>query len=130
MEESLNNFMVESAKRHDENSNLIKEIRVTTDAAIRNQGASIKALEIQIVQMGKELALVVENMDPYRDQEMGDVIFGESFCREICVKARRFDRMITIYNGNDSVPYQVARSHPRFKNHTNAQCNKIPPILK
>ncbi|GKD90065.1 hypothetical protein Tco_1365572, partial [Tanacetum coccineum] len=50
MEESMNKFMVESAKRHDENSILIKEIRSLTDAAIRNQGASIKALEIQIGQ--------------------------------------------------------------------------------
>ncbi|GJX10889.1 hypothetical protein Tco_0200748 [Tanacetum coccineum] len=37
MEESLSKFMSESAKRHDENSNLIKEIRASTDAAIRNQ---------------------------------------------------------------------------------------------
>ncbi|GJT87675.1 hypothetical protein Tco_1069392 [Tanacetum coccineum] len=40
---------------HDENSNLIKEIRAAIDAAVRNQGASIKALEIQIGQMGKVL---------------------------------------------------------------------------
>ncbi|GJW04413.1 hypothetical protein Tco_1563269 [Tanacetum coccineum] len=260
MEESLSKFMAESTKIHDENSNLIKEIQAATDAAIQNQGASIKALEIQIEQMGKviqerrsgipfpsrliddkyedidvldsttylkkmhkerpkmgyqietsinmndsvvledslppkekypgslgELAptkLVVEladrtikhpkarlmgetlilnrsldpnfrdfielndlneplelrrnqvedlrpmieggevidkpmvdiietrnddgkskginncgSMDPYRDQEMGDVIVGEPFCREICVKARRFDGIITIYNG-------------------------------
>ncbi|GJW73127.1 hypothetical protein Tco_0132497 [Tanacetum coccineum] len=45
--------MSESAKRHEENSNLIKEIRATTDAAIKNQGASIKTLEIQIGQMSK-----------------------------------------------------------------------------
>ncbi|GJZ40750.1 homeodomain-like protein [Tanacetum coccineum] len=55
MEESLSKFMAESAKRHEENSNLIKEIRASTDAAIRNQGASIKALEIQIGQMSKVL---------------------------------------------------------------------------
>ncbi|GJV15790.1 hypothetical protein Tco_1361113 [Tanacetum coccineum] len=55
MEESLSKFMAESAKRHNENSNLIKEIRASTDAAIRNQGASIKALEIQIGQMSKVL---------------------------------------------------------------------------
>ncbi|GJY47906.1 mitochondrial proton/calcium exchanger protein-like protein isoform X1 [Tanacetum coccineum] len=47
--------MSESAKRHEENSNLIKEIRALTDAAIRNQGASIKTLEIQIGQMSKVL---------------------------------------------------------------------------
>ncbi|GJU60489.1 hypothetical protein Tco_1238255 [Tanacetum coccineum] len=55
MEESLSKFMNESAKRHEENSNLIKEIRASTDAAIRNQGASIKTLEIQIGQMSKVL---------------------------------------------------------------------------
>ncbi|GKC51457.1 ribonuclease H-like domain, reverse transcriptase, RNA-dependent DNA polymerase, partial [Tanacetum coccineum] len=55
MEESPSKFMNESAKRHEENSNLIKEIRDSKDAAIRNQGASIKALEIQIGQMSKVL---------------------------------------------------------------------------
>ncbi|GKE68615.1 hypothetical protein Tco_1526687, partial [Tanacetum coccineum] len=45
--------MGESAKRHEENSNLIKEIRASTDVAIENQGASIKTLEIQIGYMSK-----------------------------------------------------------------------------
>ncbi|GJZ50923.1 hypothetical protein Tco_0605438 [Tanacetum coccineum] len=52
LEESLTKFMAESAKRH---SNIIKEIRASTDAAIRNQGASIKTLELQIEQMSKVL---------------------------------------------------------------------------
>ncbi|GKF55863.1 hypothetical protein Tco_0166203, partial [Tanacetum coccineum] len=47
IEDTLSKFMSESAKRHKENSNMIKEIRASTDAAIRNQGASIKTLEIQ-----------------------------------------------------------------------------------
>ncbi|GKB35404.1 hypothetical protein Tco_0880346 [Tanacetum coccineum] len=47
--------MAESAKRHEENSNIIKEIRDFTDATIRNQGASIKTLEIQIGQISKVL---------------------------------------------------------------------------
>ncbi|GJZ04691.1 hypothetical protein Tco_0537966, partial [Tanacetum coccineum] len=55
MEESLSKFMNESGKRHEENSNLIKEIRASTDVAIRNQGASIKTLEIQIGKMSKVL---------------------------------------------------------------------------
>ncbi|GJY39922.1 hypothetical protein Tco_0426286 [Tanacetum coccineum] len=53
MEDNLRKFMGESAKRHEENSNLIKEIRASTDDAIRNQRASIKTLEIQIGQMSK-----------------------------------------------------------------------------
>ncbi|GJU61540.1 hypothetical protein Tco_1243375 [Tanacetum coccineum] len=55
MEDTLSKFMSESAKRHEKNSNLIKEIRATTYAAIRNQGASIKTLEIQIGQISKVL---------------------------------------------------------------------------
>ncbi|GJZ41863.1 hypothetical protein Tco_0588749 [Tanacetum coccineum] len=47
--------MAESAKRHEENSNIIKEIRASTNESIRNQGASIKTLEIQIGQMSKVL---------------------------------------------------------------------------
>ncbi|GJX04469.1 ribonuclease H-like domain, reverse transcriptase, RNA-dependent DNA polymerase [Tanacetum coccineum] len=60
MEESLNKFMNESAKRHEENSNMIKEIQASTDAAIRNQGALIKTLEIQIRKMSKSISTTVE----------------------------------------------------------------------
>ncbi|GJR15931.1 hypothetical protein Tco_0798583 [Tanacetum coccineum] len=73
---------------------------------------------------------VVENMDTYRDRYMGEVIVGKPFCRASCVEARRFDGMITIYNSNDSVTYQMARSYPRFKHLTNEQCNKMRPLLK
>ncbi|GJX55888.1 DNA-directed DNA polymerase [Tanacetum coccineum] len=55
IEDTLSKFMSESVKRHKENSNLIKEIRASTDAAIRNQGASIKTLEIQIGKISKVL---------------------------------------------------------------------------
>ncbi|GKF48643.1 hypothetical protein Tco_0141894, partial [Tanacetum coccineum] len=41
MEDTLSKFMSESAKRHEKNSNLINEIRASTDAAIRNQGFQI-----------------------------------------------------------------------------------------
>ncbi|GKF84030.1 hypothetical protein Tco_0248928, partial [Tanacetum coccineum] len=55
IEDTLSKFMSKLAKRHEENSNLIKEIRASTYAAIRNQGASIKTLEIQIGLMSKVL---------------------------------------------------------------------------
>ncbi|GKF69428.1 hypothetical protein Tco_0202485 [Tanacetum coccineum] len=74
--------------------------------------------------------VVLENMDAYHDERMGDVIFGEVFLREVGIKTRRFEGMITIYNGDDEVTYQMVRSHPRFKNHTNEQRNKIPSLLK
>ncbi|GJR96190.1 putative ribonuclease H-like domain-containing protein [Tanacetum coccineum] len=73
---------------------------------------------------------VLENMDAYRDEGMGNVIFGEPFLREVGIKTRRFEGMITIYNGDDEVTYQMVRSHPWFKHHTNEKCNKIPPLLK
>ncbi|GKA75310.1 reverse transcriptase domain-containing protein, partial [Tanacetum coccineum] len=51
LEESLSMFMAKIAKRHNENTNLIKELRASMDFALRNQKASIKALEIQVKQM-------------------------------------------------------------------------------
>ncbi|GJX06723.1 reverse transcriptase domain-containing protein [Tanacetum coccineum] len=73
---------------------------------------------------------VLENMDDYRNEGIGVVIFGEPFLREVGINAKWFERMITIYNGDDEVTYQMVRSHPKFKNHTNEQCNKILPLLK
>ncbi|GJV43203.1 DNA helicase [Tanacetum coccineum] len=82
--------------------------------------------EIDIIQSLE----VLEDTDAYHDEGMGEVIVGEPFLREVGIKARRFDGMITIYNGDDEVTYQMVRSHSRFKHHTNEQCNKIPPLLK
>ncbi|GJT82917.1 putative reverse transcriptase domain-containing protein [Tanacetum coccineum] len=73
---------------------------------------------------------VVEDMDPYLEEGMGDVIVGEPFCKASCVEARRFDGIITIRDRNDSVTYQMVRSNPRFKHLTNEKCNKIPPLMK
>ncbi|GKB46666.1 retrovirus-related pol polyprotein from transposon TNT 1-94 [Tanacetum coccineum] len=74
--------------------------------------------------------IVVENMDGYQDQDMGDIILGEPFCKASCVEARRFDGLITIHNGSDNMTYQMTRSHPRFKHLCNTQCNNIKPLLK
>ncbi|GJZ59551.1 reverse transcriptase domain-containing protein [Tanacetum coccineum] len=49
LEESLSMSMAKIAKSHDENTNLIKELRAFTDFALRNQKASIEALEIQTI---------------------------------------------------------------------------------
>ncbi|GJU61689.1 hypothetical protein Tco_1243524 [Tanacetum coccineum] len=54
----------------------------------------------------------------------------EPFCKASCVEARRFDGLIILHNGSDNVTYQMARLHPRFKHLSNAQCNKIKPLLK
>nr|GEY24968.1 hypothetical protein [Tanacetum cinerariifolium] len=60
---------------------------------------------------------VVENMDAYRAEEMGDTIIRKPLCKEACVKATR-------------VTYQIEQARPRFKYLTNAQCNKMRPLLK
>ncbi|GKD18353.1 gag-pol polyprotein [Tanacetum coccineum] len=41
--------------------------------------------------------IVVENMDPYLDEGMGEVVVGEPFCKVSCVETKRFDGMITIH---------------------------------
>ncbi|GJW17608.1 mitochondrial proton/calcium exchanger protein-like protein isoform X1 [Tanacetum coccineum] len=72
----------------------------------------------------------LEDIDSYRDEGMGDIIVGEPFLREVGIKAKHFEGIITLYNGDDEVTYQMVRLHPRFKNHTNEQCYKISPLLK
>ncbi|GJY38713.1 hypothetical protein Tco_0425077 [Tanacetum coccineum] len=74
--------------------------------------------------------VVLEDMDAYCDNEMGDVIFCKPFLRDVEIKTKRFDGIITLYNGDDEVTYQMVRSHLRFKHHTNEHCNKILPLLK
>ncbi|GJS22378.1 homeodomain-like protein [Tanacetum coccineum] len=73
---------------------------------------------------------VLEDMDAYRDEGMGNVIFGEPFLREVGIKTKLFEGIITLYKSDDEVTHQMVRSHPRFKRHTNEQCNKILPLLK
>ncbi|GJQ92383.1 hypothetical protein Tco_0003522 [Tanacetum coccineum] len=71
----------------------------------------------------------LENMDGYRDQDMVDIILGEPFYKVSCVEAKRFDGLITIYNGSDNVTYQMARSHPRFLN-TDLAAKKLTKLVK
>ncbi|GJW97823.1 hypothetical protein Tco_0179631 [Tanacetum coccineum] len=58
---------------------------------------------------------ILENMDAYRDEGMGDVIFGKPFLREVDIKVKRFEGMITLYKGDDEVTYQMVRSHSRYQ---------------
>ncbi|GJT50038.1 retrovirus-related pol polyprotein from transposon TNT 1-94 [Tanacetum coccineum] len=39
---------------------------------------------------------VLEDMDAYRDNEMGDIIFGKPFLREVGFKTKRFEGIITL----------------------------------
>ncbi|GJV17602.1 hypothetical protein Tco_1362925 [Tanacetum coccineum] len=123
----LNDLNVPLELRRDQVDDLmptIKKCEVIEEFKSRNDARMVSKI------FGYPKFLVLEDMDAYRDERMGDVIFGEPFLREVRINARQFEGMITIYNGNEEVTYQMVRSHPRFKRHTNEQCNKIPPITK
>nr|GEX48741.1 hypothetical protein [Tanacetum cinerariifolium] len=64
---------------------------------------------------------VLENMDAYRDEGMGDDIVGEPFLREVGIKAKRFEGTTTLYKDDKSVTYQMVQLDPWFKRHTNEQ---------
>nr|GEW50356.1 hypothetical protein [Tanacetum cinerariifolium] len=94
MEDTLSKFMSESEKTHEENSNLIKEIRALTDVAIRNQGASIKTLDIQVGKISKVL------------QERG----FESLPRSTETNPRDYVKSISTIVEADSYPIHRLRS--------------------
>ncbi|GJY40635.1 hypothetical protein Tco_0427905 [Tanacetum coccineum] len=73
---------------------------------------------------------IVENMDLYLDEGIGEVVVGKPFCMVSYVKTKRFDGIITIHENDESVTYQMERSILRFKHLTNKQCNKISPIRR
>ncbi|GKB06795.1 gag-pol polyprotein [Tanacetum coccineum] len=130
----LNDLNVPLKLRRDQVDNLMPTIKEGEDK-VEYKGKNVVGTFINVpIFVGNFFVLthfvVVENMDGYRDQDMGDVIFGEPFYKASCVEKRRFDGLITIHNGNDNLTYQIAISHPKFKHLSNAQCNKIRPLLK
>ncbi|GJZ14544.1 hypothetical protein Tco_0550221 [Tanacetum coccineum] len=112
MEDTLSKFMSESTKRHEENYNLIKEIQASTYAAIRNQGASIKTLEIQIGQMGKVLqergfrSLPSSTETNLRDQVKS---ISTSIKAESNSIRRIGSNQCAVSTGQDSIPLYKAR---------------------
>ena len=72
---------------------------------------------------------VVEDMNAYCDSNMGDVIVGKPFCREITINAKRFEGKITFQCGSDIITYMMPRTHPGFKHATNRFCYKFSPFL-
>ncbi|GJV27686.1 putative reverse transcriptase domain-containing protein, partial [Tanacetum coccineum] len=78
---------------------------------------------------------ILENMDAYRDERMGDVIIGKPFLREVEIKARRFDGMITIYNGNDEVSEKdemngISHSYQKLKGFYKGVLNLGPDYIR
>nr|GEY02960.1 hypothetical protein [Tanacetum cinerariifolium] len=112
---------------------VIEEFRSRNDARMEYKGNNVVGALMKIpIFVGTFSILtdfaVLEDMNAYRDEGIGDVIFGEPFLREVGVNARWFKGMIPF--GNKEVTYQMVRSYPRFKHHTIEQCNKISALLK
>ncbi|GJT94079.1 hypothetical protein Tco_1082924 [Tanacetum coccineum] len=83
----------------------------------------------------RKIHVVMENMDAYRHDEIGDVIVGKLFFREIYVKAKWFDGMITIYNGNDSVSAHdklngISHSYQKLKSFYRGVLNLGPEYIR
>ncbi|GJV88514.1 hypothetical protein Tco_1532452 [Tanacetum coccineum] len=79
--------------------------------------------------------LVLEDIDAYHDEGIGDVIFGEPFLREIGINARWFDGMITIYNGNDEVSEEdkmngISHSYQKLKGFYKGVLNLGPDFIR
>ncbi|GKB31554.1 hypothetical protein Tco_0870955 [Tanacetum coccineum] len=68
---------------------MIKEIRASTDAAVRNQGVSIKTLEIQIGQISKDVKVTF--------------ILGRPFLSTAHAKIDVFKRKITLRVGDEKI---------------------------
>ncbi|GJV99790.1 hypothetical protein Tco_1555042 [Tanacetum coccineum] len=73
---------------------------------------------------------VLEDMDVYRDEGMGDVIIGEPFLREVGIKARRFDVMITIYNGEKDEKNGIPHAYQKLKGFYKGVLNLGPDYIR
>ncbi|GJU58806.1 hypothetical protein Tco_1236572, partial [Tanacetum coccineum] len=109
----LNNLNVPLELRRDQFDNLmptIKECEVVKGFKARNDARMVskffgypsdcdhdKKIRIDFA-YNLKFSCMIEDMDTYRDEGMGDVIFDELFLREVGINVRRFEGMITIYN--------------------------------
>ncbi|GKE74479.1 gag-pol polyprotein, partial [Tanacetum coccineum] len=130
----LNDLNVPLELRRDQVDDLMPTINSIMRNKVEHKGKNVVRAFMNVPIFVEKFSVVtyfvvVENIDGYRNQNMGDIIIGEPFCKASCVEARRFDGLITIHNGSDNVTYQMARSDPRFKHLSSAQCNKIKPLL-
>ncbi|GJV40218.1 hypothetical protein Tco_1418658 [Tanacetum coccineum] len=94
----LNDLNVPLELRRDQVDDLmptIEEGEVVEEFRARNDARMISKV------FGYPNFAVLEDMDAYRDEGMGDVIFGKPFLREVGINAKRFKGMITIHNGNE-----------------------------
>nr|GEW50419.1 hypothetical protein [Tanacetum cinerariifolium] len=72
--------------------------------SVKPASSVIKRVYMLSLRERMELDLeVVEDMDPYLNEGMGDIVVGEPFYKALCVVASRFNGIITIYDEDDCV---------------------------
>ncbi|GKC49141.1 hypothetical protein Tco_1071886 [Tanacetum coccineum] len=79
--------------------------------------------------------IVVEDMDPYLDEGMGEVVVGKPFCEVSYVETRRFDGIITIHNKDESVIKQdtmngISYSYQKLKGFYKGFLNLGPDFIR
>ncbi|GJS44973.1 hypothetical protein Tco_0595094, partial [Tanacetum coccineum] len=78
---------------------------------------------------------VLEDMDAYRDNEMGDIIFDEPFLREVGIKTKRFEGIITLYNGDNEVSEndkinEISHAYQKLKGFYKEVLNLGPDFIR
>ncbi|GJR69342.1 hypothetical protein Tco_0015407 [Tanacetum coccineum] len=74
--------------------------------------------------------LVLENMEDYRDKGMGDVIFGDPFLREVRVKARLFEGMITLTQSEKYEKNGISHAYQKLKGFYKGVLNLGPDYIR
>ncbi|GKA63709.1 hypothetical protein Tco_0763315, partial [Tanacetum coccineum] len=73
---------------------------------------------------------ILEDMDAYRDEGMGDVIVGELFLREVGIKAKWFEGIITLYKSDDENPTIIKGERKDEKNEISHAYQKLKGFYK
>ncbi|GJS23900.1 hypothetical protein Tco_0452532 [Tanacetum coccineum] len=79
--------------------------------------------------------IVVEDMDPYLDEGMGDMVVGEPLCKASCIEARRFDGIITIHDEDDTVSEEdnmnrISHPYQKLKGFYKGVLNLKPDFIR
>ncbi|GJZ37391.1 hypothetical protein Tco_0583582 [Tanacetum coccineum] len=72
---------------------------------------------------------VLEDMDAYRDEGMGDVIFGEPFLREVGIKARWFKWIFTMVSEEDKMN-EISHPYQKLKGFYKGVLNLGPDYIR
>ncbi|GJS78763.1 hypothetical protein Tco_0728644 [Tanacetum coccineum] len=79
--------------------------------------------------------VVLEDIYAYRDERMGDIIVGEPFLREVGIKTKHLEGIITLYNGDDEVSEKdvkngISHAYQKLKGFYKGVLNLGPVLYK